>query len=542
MGDRRFLSWFLIAAITLGVGFRFFELDRKLVWHDEVYTSMRAAGYTRKEIDQALFQNKLIQSGSLQKFQQLKPDSNEQETIASLIQEDPQHPPLYFLIARVWMEWFGSDRLAIRFLPALLSLLSLPLIYGLAWEVFETEIEVDLIALLAVTLLALSPFDILFAQTARQYSLLTATIIGSSYVLLRSLRWGIWQNWLLYLSAVTMGLYTHPFFGLTLVGQIIFVGWRSLPLLAGQVKKVRNFSLAIAAAIFLYSPWILVLVVQSKRALATTDWARFDVGWLYLVKLWLLSFTSLFFDLDFGFNQPWTFWLRLPYLFLIFAAFSLVIRRTPKATWQFLVTSVVVPFLLLAIPDLVFGGKRSAVSRYLISCFPGVQLAIAYFIIAWQPNILALAKPSKSFLRKLWLNAWKLKPLALALLLSGAILSCGVSAFADTWWVKDLSYYNGVVARALPSNSNFILVSDQGDDYTNMGDLISLSYLLPKDTRLFLTKPIPDLSQLEALSSLSSKDFYLFHPSQVLQKAFEQKFGKVTKVVPEASLWRLPQP
>ncbi len=542
MGDRRFLSWFLIAAITLGVGFRFFELDRKLVWHDEVYTSMRAAGYTRKEIDQALFQNKLIQSGSLQKFQQLKPESNEQETIASLIQEDPQHPPLYFLIARVWMEWFGSDRLAIRFLPALLSLLSLPLIYGLAWEVFETEIEVDLIALLAVTLLALSPFDILFAQTARQYSLLTATIIGSSYVLLRSLRWGIWQNWLLYLSAVTMGLYTHPFFGLTLVGQIIFVGWRSLPLLAGQVKKVRNFSLAIAAAIFLYSPWILVLVVQSKRALATTDWARFDVGWLYLVKLWLLSFTSLFFDLDFGFNQPWTFWLRLPYLFLIFAAFSLVIRRTPKATWQFLVTSVVVPFLLLAIPDLVFGGKRSAVSRYLISCFPGVQLAIAYFIIAWQPNILALAKPSKSFLRKLWLNAWKLKPLALALLLSGAILSCGVSAFADTWWVKDLSYYNGVVARALPSNSNFILVSDQGDDYTNMGDLISLSYLLPKDTRLFLTKPIPDLSQLEALSSLSSKDFYLFHPSQVLQKAFEQKFGKVTKVVPEASLWLLPQP
>jgi len=542
MGDRRFLSWFLIAAITLGVGFRFFELDRKLVWHDEVYTSMRAAGYTRKEIDQELFQNKLIQSGSLQKFQQLKPDSNEQETIASLIQEDPQHPPLYFLIARVWMEWFGSDRLAIRFLPALLSLLSLPLIYGLAWEVFETEIEVDLIALLAVTLLALSPFDILFAQTARQYSLLTATIIGSSYVLLRSLRWGIWQNWLLYLSAVTMGLYTHPFFGLTLVGQIIFVGWRSLPLLAGQVKKVRNFSLAIAAAIFLYSPWILVLVVQSKRALATTDWARFDVGWLYLVKLWLLSFTSLFFDLDFGFNQPWTFWLRLPYLFLIFAAFSLVIRRTPKATWQFLVTSVVVPFLLLAIPDLVFGGKRSAVSRYLISCFPGVQLAIAYFIIAWQPNILALAKPSKSFLRKLWLNAWKLKPLALALLLSGAILSCGVSAFADTWWVKDLSYYNGVVARALPSNSNFILVSDQGDDYTNMGDLISLSYLLPKDTRLFLTKHIPDLSQLEALSSLSSKDFYLFHPSQVLQKAFEQKFGKVTKVVPEASLWRLPQP
>jgi uncharacterized membrane protein len=537
MGDRRFLSWFLIAAISLGVGFRFFELDRKLVWHDEVYTSVRAAGYTRKEIDQELFQNKFVQSGSLQKFQQLKPGSSEQDTIASLIQEDPQHPPLYFLMARAWMEWFGSDRLAIRFLPALLSLLSLPLIYGLAWELFSAELEVDLIALLAVALLALSPFDILFAQTARQYSLLTATIIGSSYVLLRSLRWGIWQNWLLYLSAVTMGLYTHPFFGLTLIGQIIFVGWRRFTLLPNQVAGLRNFCLSTAGALLLYSPWILVLVVQSKRALATTDWARFDVGWLYLVKLWLLSFTSLFFDLDFGFDNAWTFRLRLPYLVLIFAAFYLVVRRTPKATWQFLLTSVLVPFLLLALPDLILGGKRSAVSRYLISCFPGVQLAIAYFLIAWQPNLLALAKPTQSFFRKLWLNAWKLKPMALAILLGGAILSCGVSAFADTWWVKDLSYYNGVVVRALPT-SNYVLVSDRGDDYTNMGDLISLSYLLPQSSRLFLTKTPPDFSSLD-LSSVSSQNFYLFHPSQVLKKAFEQKFGKVAKVVPETSLWRL---
>jgi uncharacterized membrane protein len=535
MGDRRFLSWFLIAAIVLGIGFRFFELDRKLVWHDEVYTSMRAAGYDRNEIDQELFQDQFVLSGSLQKFQQIKPGSTEQETIASLIKEDPQHPPLYFLIARAWMEWFGSDRLAIRSLPVLISLLSIPLMYGLAWELFAEEIEVELICLLAVALLALSPFDILFAQTARQYSLLTATVIGSSYMLLRSLRWGIWQNWLLYLSAVTMGLYTHPFFCLTLIGQIVFVGWRSLSLKPGQISGIRSFILSVFGAVFFYGPWILVLVVQSKRALATTDWARFDVGWLYLVKLWLLSFTSLFFDFDFGFDNGWTYGLRLPYLILIFTAFYVLIVRTPKATWQFLLTSVLVPFLLLAIPDLILGGKRSAVSRYLISCFPAVQLAIAYFMIAWQPNLIALAKPTKSIFIRLWLNAWKLKPLALSLLLGGAIFSCAVSAFSDTWWVKDLSYYNGVIARSLPSKPELVLVSDRGDDFTNMGDLISLSYLLPKDTRLFLAKPLPDLSQLE---SLNSDYFYLFHPSQVLQKAFEQKFGKLEKVAPEIALWR----
>lgn len=80
------------------------------------------------------------------------------------------------------MQAFGSSMLAFRLLPVLISLCSRPLMYLLGWELFVAR-EV---AWFVVALLALSPIDILFAQTARQYSLLTLTVIGSSYLLLKA--------------------------------------------------------------------------------------------------------------------------------------------------------------------------------------------------------------------------------------------------------------------------------------------------------------------------------------------------------------------
>ncbi|MEO6863321.1 MAG: glycosyl transferase family 39, partial [Microcoleus sp.] len=107
--NSRWLTSLLAIGILLGIGFRFFEIDRKLYWHDEVYTSIRAAGFTRQQIDDELFQNRIVPAPELQKYQRIKPGSTAADTIRSLALEDPQHPPLYFLMARLWMQQFGSS-------------------------------------------------------------------------------------------------------------------------------------------------------------------------------------------------------------------------------------------------------------------------------------------------------------------------------------------------------------------------------------------------------------------------------------------------
>ena len=87
-GGWRFL---IIILLVIWVFFRFANLDHKLYWHDEVYTSLRAVGFTSKESGQEIFQNQILAPQDLQKFQRLKPGSTANDTIRSIAIEDPQH-------------------------------------------------------------------------------------------------------------------------------------------------------------------------------------------------------------------------------------------------------------------------------------------------------------------------------------------------------------------------------------------------------------------------------------------------------------------
>ncbi|MGA7935380.1 MAG: glycosyltransferase family 39 protein [Kovacikia sp.] len=585
----RFPTWLqrvLVFLLVVGIVFRFVNLNHKVYWHDEAYTSLRAAGYTRWEIDQELFQNRVVVIGELQKFQQIKPGSTIADTIHSLAQEDPQHPPLYFLMARVWMQWFGGSLTASRLLPVFLSLFTLPFMYALAWELFASHE----IALLATTFLALSPFDVLFAQTARQYGLLTVFVIASQWLLLRALRvdtkgrnnqfkitqsWDAWQSWGLYALSVALGLYTHPFFGLTVVGQAVYLGLEALlkpPQVSWQrawaraVGILRNFCLAIAVALILYAPWLFVLVTNYERAMATTDWARFSPGIGTLLNQWMLSFTALFIDL-YTHSRLLELCLRLPIVLLIGVSIYTICRRCDRSTWLLIVTSILVPFLLLVLSDLIAGGKRSTVSRYLISCYPGIQLAVAYFLGAqlslrtryksrihrnqtlrqpvqtfWQqlktffqnPSPLSLTPYATAYPRSIWYGV-------LILVVTASLISLSTSASADAWWNKDLSYNNPQVARDIKASPSPIVISDIGDDFTNTGDMISLSYLLNKDIPFIMMSD--DLSWIKTerfRSQLRGRTAFTYRPTQKLHQALEQSYGPMQLLPPER-FWRLRQ-
>ncbi|WP_442945002.1 glycosyltransferase family 39 protein [Nostoc sp.] len=115
----RFLIIFLLA---MGILFRFFNLDGKVYWHDETYASLRISGYTKTEAKQQLFNNRVIGGESFTQFQGANPEKSLNDTIMSLAKQDPQHPPLYYIIARLWMEVFGNSVTAIRSLSACISL------------------------------------------------------------------------------------------------------------------------------------------------------------------------------------------------------------------------------------------------------------------------------------------------------------------------------------------------------------------------------------------------------------------------------------
>jgi uncharacterized membrane protein len=523
--QQKWLRSLLIILLILGIFFRFFNLDRKIVWHDEAYTQLRAAGYTVEEVSQTIFQNRIVTPSDLQQYQTIKPNSTFKDTLNSLALEDPQHPPFYFLIARFWMHTFGSSLAASRMLPVLISLISLPFIYFLALELFASKLT----AILATIYLSLSPCDILFAQTARQYSLLTLSAIASSFFLLKALKKSYW-NWSLYTLTSSLGFYTHPFFVLTLLGQSVFVVCIYL-FVERKQAKVFSYLLSVASTLILYLPWIYVLIKNYQRARATTDWTGVAVEVSYLIKLWILSFTSLFIDINFGYNHPLTklfgdienpvtFLTRAPFLILIFIAIYAVFRKCDSSTWIFIITSIFIPFLFLAFPDLIQGGKRSAVTRYLLPCFPGVQLAVAYF----TTQLLLKGKQ------------WGRGIFAIAMTI--AIVSCASNAFAYTSWSKDLSYANGEVATLIEQKRSPLVVSDRGDNWTNFGDIIALSYILDKDVSFLLSTYPTESNKIAPAIAKYSEEIFAFRPSKSLLAALNKLEIEGKFIIENEDLWQ----
>jgi uncharacterized membrane protein len=597
----RFPSWLKITLgllIIVGIVFRFVNLNHKVYWHDEVYTSMRASGYTHAEVDRALFQNRVIAAQQLQTYQQIKPGSTVADTIQSLAKEVPQHPPLYFLITRFWMQsldgflaWvFKSSLTTARSLPALLSLLALPAMYALAWELFASPA----VALMATTLLALSPFDVLFAQTARQYSLLTVMILTSSFLLLRSLRLSAnprsnkqlrvnpphpnqqtrkfpdWLkshqvNWGFYALAIAVGFYTHSFFWLTLVSHAVYIHIRVwLTSFTKKWQPLLCFWGTWFGAIALYSPWLWVILHNRQQAIFTGHWVQIAPGFDYFLKLWILSFTSLFFDLSFGLDNLWTFLPRIPFVLLIIASGYLVCRQTHQTTRLFLLITGFLPFLCLVLPDLILGSKRSAISRYLIASYPAIQLIIAYTcstLLSKPSPKLSLSFPSfpasssspaspsfPPFPSTVPFPPSPAPPPSLppafrysipALICIASIVSLTVSASAFTWWNKDLSYFNDKTAQIINATAHPIVISDIGDDYTNTGDLISLSYLLKHSVPLLLVKNADFATTAEFQTAIQGKDAIAFRPSQSLSQTLQQTYGSLTRLHDAERLWKI---
>lgn len=162
------------------------------------------------------------------------------------------HLPLYFLLLRSWIVLVGPSAWAARFLSAVLSTLSVPLLYQLGHRLASS-----VVGRLAALIIALSPFLIYHAQEARMYALIPFLGLLSTYLLLRLLE-GDTDNaasrllWLAYLVITAAALYTHyyavfiPFF------QILFIFVRVRP----YKPFMLRWLLVEGGLLLLYVPWL----------------------------------------------------------------------------------------------------------------------------------------------------------------------------------------------------------------------------------------------------------------------------------------------
>lgn len=506
------LRFLIVVLLMLGTFFRFFNLENKVYWHDETYTSLRISGYTVVEAKQQIFNSHVITKEDFAKFQHPNLDKGFGDTIKSLATEDLQHPPLYYVIARFWVQIFGNSVTTIRSLSALMSLLVFPSIYWLSRELFKVPLSVPY---LAIALVAISPIQLIYAQEAREQILWVVTILLSSASLLRAMRLESKQQsqrdkiytWGIYTTTLVFGFYTSLLSGFVAIAHGVYVLAISR---FCWTKTVKAYFIALSVAVLFFTPWIFVVIANFKKFQSSTAWTTIKIPLLTLIQSWLLQVSQIFFDLNLGIENHFNY--LIPPIFLIFIGYSIyfLCRTTHPKIWLFVVTLIVVPALPLMLPDLIFGGVRSISDRYLIPSYLGIQLAVAYTLaIQLYNGILSR--------RRIWQTI-------LAVIISGGVVSYGVISQAETWWSKIVSYGNPQVAKIINQASRPLLISDAIG--INYGNIFSLSYLLQPKVRFLLLKN----SKINKIP-VGYNNIFLLNPSKLLQKEIEKKYKSKAYIV-----------
>jgi uncharacterized membrane protein len=159
----------------------------------------------------------------------------------------------------------------------------------------------------------------------------------------------------------------------------------------------------------------------------------------------------------------------LALLVLLGYALYFICRKTPKRIWLFVLTLTGVTALALVVPDLLLGGYRSLVARYLIPSYLGVDLAIAYLFAAKLSDI-----SSNMWGRKLW------QSIAIVLVSVG-VLCCAIDFQTEVTWSKELGKSIPDVARVLNQSPSPLVVGSPV-----AGDLLSLSYQVGSKVKLLV--------------------------------------------------------
>jgi uncharacterized membrane protein len=489
--QRHWLRYLMVLLIGMGLWFRTANLDRKVFWDDEALSALRISGYTSVEATRELYTTQDLSFADLQPY--LSPDNDKSlgQMVQGIATEDPHLPLSYFLLARFWMQVWGNSVVVLRSLSVLFSLLCLPAMFWLCWELFRSHQA----AWMGTVLMAVSPFHVLYSQEGRYYSLWVFIMLLSNIAFLKSLRQSTVRHWTGYGVLVALGIYSHLFQTLTIVGHGIY----TLILERFRLgKRLLPYLIATTIGSLAFFPWLINLLLRKETAQEMMISAlnqRYSL--ISLLAMGVGNISRLFFDVGIGSHDSWQ--AIVPAVPIIVAVTALITyafwflwRHADRRISGFIFTFTFTPSVFYLASDLCFGGRLSGLPRYAIALFLGIQLAVTY-LFTHQ-------------VKRRW-------TMIIALVLSGCLFSCALSLPAIVWWHKgpqNTRYIPLVVALLNQSPSPYI-ITDQG-----FARIPALAHQL-KPTARFQLVPIARAPRIPA-----QPDIFVFRPSRVLVQKLTQ--------------------
>ncbi len=455
-----------LSLVVISIIFRLSNLNIKMYWYDEAYTSLRLAGYTTTEMIADLRAKPLLTPQDLLKYQRLNSDRHLSDTIKGLAVEEAQLPPLYFSLVRIWAQLWGSSITAVRSLSVLISFLSFPLMYWLIQELcFSLPVtEKTTASWIGVALLATSPYQLIYAQESRPYSLWIATILFSTTCLMRAVRLGTFNSWLLYSLGLILGLYTQLLTFLVIIAHSVFVVIKTG---LGWGKLSKSYLLSITLSLVVLMPWAITIYLNLGAAAQAITWRREDAPLGLASRFFRFSsnlaggITRQFVDFNLGNASPRSQLLAFALVMLAIIALAIyglyLVSRDLGDRGKLILCLALIPWLIVVLIDILTQNNRASVSRYLIPGWLSLQISVAYLFANKLNSIHPQILPNSfKFIPTKFAWVWQI---SLGLILCLGLFSNGLMINTVVWWSHRLNYNNPQIAETVNQSDRPLILS-----------------------------------------------------------------------------------
>ena len=527
----------VVGLVLFGVLLRLYGLEEKIVWHDEVATRVLAAGATMAAQMQGLYHGQVMAVSQVLQYQQVQQATSVLELIVDLARHDPQHPPLYYLLAKLWVDLWGDSVYVLRTLSVLFSALSLPAMYWLLRELEASRRA----AALALLLMCVSPLFILYGQEAREYALWSLALLSSSAALLRALRLSVGpasaarRAWLLYGCCLLVAVYTSLSTLSLILVQVLYVACITR---LQWTRALYGFIVSLSTVGLLFLPWALNLLRNFDAFSASMAWSSVIViPRTAVLRILSLNVTRNVFDFwpDVVQDQWLPITASVACTTAVVCAAVWVLRYARRETRLYLVLLLVLPTSLLLVPDLLFGGIRSSNARYLMPVWLGV---IAVLAIALDQALIRVSVASVS--ERVRSRNGVLKVLVWLSVLCIVVLAMATNirhARQQAPWTKSLSISLPEVAQIMNQSASPLLVGNQ--ERHHPGNLFALANILRPEAKLQL---VPIAQESTWTLPAHQGAVYLYSPTDQFRHALEKNNQVKTRLVFEdlfLQLWKV---
>jgi len=358
----------LIIILLIGGFLRFYHIDKRSLWFDELLTV------------------KLIK-----------------KDFASMIIGTAQerHAPLYNLISFGWIRAFGNSELALRLPSAVFGILSILVIFYIGKELFNNKIGI-----IASFLLSINLTHIIFSQEARMYSLLLFTSLLSNYFFIVLLKEKKLRNTFFFIISTSLMLYTHHLAFFMLIFQGIFL----LLIKENWLFKIKIFIFQLIT-VLIFTPGLILLLKTPnltgfKNSIGFSYCSILDKlysfsagGLLIKARIFEMSFNKSLSDFFYNHNffdlfylGKTEFFLFIIYLTLFVIGIMYMLKKYNKKNqinvlW-FILFWLFIPLILKFFISL---GTRDCDLRFALVSLPAFLLIVASGINSLKKRILKIA-------------------------------------------------------------------------------------------------------------------------------------------------------